>query len=68
MERLIATTKTRTTATSQQEEQPSVSFYSSRRLKLYTSAEIGSLSYLPLDVWEQPERVGSNPNSPILSV
>jgi hypothetical protein len=34
----IATT-TRTTTTSQQEE-PSVSFYSSRRLKLYTPAEI----------------------------
>jgi hypothetical protein len=50
MERLIATTKTRTTATPQQEEQPSVSFYRSRRLELYTSAEIGSLSYLPLDM------------------
>jgi hypothetical protein len=35
----IATT-TRTTTTTPQEEEPSVSFYSSRRLKLYTPAEI----------------------------
>jgi hypothetical protein len=34
----IATT--RTTTTPQQEEEPSISFYSSRRLKLYTPAEI----------------------------
>ncbi len=37
----IATTTTKTTTTPpQQEEQPSVTFYSSRRLKLYTPAEI----------------------------
>jgi integrase len=35
----IATTRT-TTTTPQQEEEPSLSFYSSRRLKLYTPAEI----------------------------
>ncbi|SRR5215203_1190763 len=36
----FASVKTTTTPTSQQEEQPSVSFYNSRRLKLYTPAEI----------------------------
>jgi integrase len=36
----IATTRTTTTTPQQEEEEPSVSFYSSRRLKLYTPAEI----------------------------
>ena len=42
MTKIATTTTTRTTTatTSQQKVEPSVSFYSSRRLKLYTPAEI----------------------------
>jgi hypothetical protein len=40
MTKIVATTTRTTTRTPQQEEQPSVSFYSSRCLKLYSPAEI----------------------------